>query len=74
LDFNVPFQHKYGYIRDERGPGLDANTLHIKSYYSDQNHPHASPFFMQHLTPASFMTSSTPVKSNNNIIKINKKK
>jgi len=21
LEFNVPFQHKYGYIRDEGGPG-----------------------------------------------------
>jgi len=22
LEFNVPFQHKYGYIRDEPGPRL----------------------------------------------------
>jgi len=29
LDFNVPFQHKYGYIRDKRS-GVERNPYPVK--------------------------------------------
>jgi len=29
LEFNVPFQHKHGYIRDER-PGMESYLYQVK--------------------------------------------
>jgi len=36
LEFNVPFQHKYGYIRDDQQPLLEANAkVNNNSYAHD---------------------------------------
>jgi len=31
LEFNVPFQHKYGYIRDEAKPGTNTERKQQKT-------------------------------------------
>jgi len=32
LEFNVPFQHKYGYIRDETGTVVESTICHFHDY------------------------------------------
>jgi len=51
LEFNVPFQHKYGYIRDET---VERKYLSLHGYYVRQATPPLVPNFAQ-ITPRGFV-------------------
>ena len=48
LEFNVPFQHKYGYIRDERSE-VESYPYPVKEGHTHTHTTVLLPFFRDHL-------------------------